>query len=491
MTNCSSARRAIPYLLLALLLVAGCEAPDEISDQPIHAAYTLLAQSDTGVPIAYARVIVDGVSASCPSLTGGAQLISMSARVNPDTAMFPITVCEAVIPFVQSLIVSGAEDTLAAVTTNPSRLFIYGDTGCKEKECPGSVAAHPFDSLAHAGARRDTLPDLLLHMGDYNYRGTGHLVFDGNTLSVYDAGDDASADSLCQLNSLYYSQNAKGSTQHDNWDNWWLDFFLPAQPLLPKAPWIFARGNHELCSRAGPGWFYFLDTGSNLAVAATPQASCPPQGDLAHPDTLKMSDLQFVAPYAVNLDSLRILVLDSANACDAFAPDPTTKRYTTQFDTLQTLTADETTTWVMTHRPLWGVKKESETSGDTTFSIINQTLQTALRQTRRGALPSAVTLSLCGHMHRYESLTFSDGRPPQVVIGNSGVKLDTKPPIGDFHTTVDSLTAQGNATDQFGFLDMAFHPDGSWRGYLVFPPDTIATCDSEHVKQGRTLCALK
>ena len=29
----------------------------------------------------------------------------------------------------------------------------------------------------------------------------------------------------------------------------------PAAELLATAPWVVARGNHELCSRAGLGWF--------------------------------------------------------------------------------------------------------------------------------------------------------------------------------------------------------------------------------------------
>src|SRR5580693_3599603 len=43
------------------------------------------------------------------------------------------------------------------------------------------------------------------------------------------------------------------------WDSWNADFFEPAVPLLAAAPWIMVRGNHEDCSRAGEGWFRFMD----------------------------------------------------------------------------------------------------------------------------------------------------------------------------------------------------------------------------------------
>jgi hypothetical protein len=43
------------------------------------------------------------------------------------------------------------------------------------------------------------------------------------------------------------------------WDTWKADFFDPAQALLKAAPWVMVRGNHETCTRAGQGWWRFLD----------------------------------------------------------------------------------------------------------------------------------------------------------------------------------------------------------------------------------------
>ncbi len=50
-----------------------------------------------------------------------------------------------------------------------------------------------------------------------------------------------------------------GSPSGYGWAPWNADFFAPAAPLFAAAPWVMVRGNHEDCSRAGEGWFRFLD----------------------------------------------------------------------------------------------------------------------------------------------------------------------------------------------------------------------------------------
>src|SRR5205807_8709800 len=50
-----------------------------------------------------------------------------------------------------------------------------------------------------------------------------------------------------------------GSPSGYGYDAWHVDFFGPAAPLFAASPWVMVRGNHEDCSRAGEGWFRFLD----------------------------------------------------------------------------------------------------------------------------------------------------------------------------------------------------------------------------------------
>ena len=99
-------------------------------------------------------------------------------------------------------------------------------------------------------------------MGDYNYRGTPSTVeitnADGDTQRrrIYNAGGYARGAS-CHTNGPYTGQNSPGSRTPDTWAAWQADFFEPAATLLQAAPWVFARGNHELCSRGGT-WLVLL-----------------------------------------------------------------------------------------------------------------------------------------------------------------------------------------------------------------------------------------
>ena len=468
-------------LVVSIVCLAGCTGH---SLQKVHAAYTLLAPAKSGATTLYARVIVDPEAERCPTLIGAAKPIEMSHRANP--AAFPVAVCEAIIPFGQALRVAGTGITIAAAKKSPKHILVYGDSGCKSKDCSGP--AHPFDTLAAAGGRSSPPPNLIFHMGDYNYRGTGgSLVLNNRTFEVYDAGDPVPDDPECQLSSPYYSQNAADSPRPDSWDDWRLDFFEPARELLPKSPWIFARGNHELCSRAGPGWFYFLGPGSNLAGAGMPQQRCPPQGSLQEPDNQVLKHLAFVPPYRINLDTLHLAVMDSANACDFHAPDATTSQYRNQFKQIASRLDAHSPAWLVTHRPIWGVTQRTVESGTT----INQTLQTALAGTGSGKLPAPVILSLAGHIHRFETVTFRDGGPPQIIIGNSGVKLAKGSPRGTIPAfDIAGRKAFGNAAHKHGFMAIHYQPDGSWHA-AVFRKNgrPMATCSSTN-SPAKAVCVL-
>ncbi len=185
---------------------------------------------------------------------------------------------------------------------------MVGDTGCEDgswQPCD-ATASWPFAALADAAAK--DAPELVIHVGDYNYRGTpGEVTIDGVTKPVYDAGDNAAGPG-CRSPDGYVSQNVSGSTSFDNWTDWRRDFFAPARPLLLAAPWVLTRGNHELCSRAGPGWFYLLDPASALLGGGAAQRACP--------DQTGTEPLLFTPPYGLDLGTLDLAMLDSANACD-------------------------------------------------------------------------------------------------------------------------------------------------------------------------------
>lgn len=451
-----------------------------------YAAYVLLVEAPDHTPVPFARVIVAS-GQPCPALTGGPAPLPMTKRDNPHR--FTVDVCEAEVPFEQPLAVAGTTFTLPAAHRSVRQVAIFGDTGCKPSDqagCGLDDPAWPLPALARAAAVGK--PDLVLHMGDFNYRGTpSHFdqTVDGTKTKVYyyDAGDGAPVGELCGLNAAYYSQNSAAGTagsDPDSWQPWWLDFFQPAADLLAAAPWVVARGNHELCSHAGPGWLYFLGPSSNLPGGGGTQVSCPPQQTSGSTE----SHLVFVPPQVIALDGLTVAVLDSANACDELVNFA--DRYAQQLAGIAARLdgGGAGTVWLMGHRPVWGVEgttsdppyqcgNERGTGPAQPYAVLNRTLECALVAGAAGAPGTALLpeldLLLAGHMHRFEWLSFAAaaGRPPQLIVGNGGVLEDTAPPTGSFSQIVDDQPASGFSVEEFGFVQLGRDAAGGWSGAVV------------------------
>jgi hypothetical protein len=466
-----SSRRYLACLpLLSLLL---CSAASAAPIAAPLASYVLLGESPPGKTVALARAIV-APDASCPALVeAGGKKKAMRERRNPHG--FAVKVCDALYPFGRSLTVEGGPQ-LPAIAASPSRVAVLGDSGCQPKyqgSCSLDDPSWPFPQLAAAAAKSP--PDLVIHVGDYNYRGTPSgftKTVDGKEtkLYYYDAGDGAPVAENCGLAATYYSQNSAGNPDADSWNAWWLDFFQPAGQLLSSAPWVFARGNHELCAHAGPGFFYFLDSSSDLLPGG--QLSCPPQDG----DGPVTSRLRLVEPRILRLGSLELLLLDSANACDQLPGLYQDYRRQLQAATARLRGRDA---WLVTHRPVWGVAdaaepvygcdgKESQ-AAPLPFGQLNQTLQCALAGETGDQLLPRLEWILAGHMHRFETLTFAapSQRPPTLVVGNSGVGEDPSPPTGAFAQSLDGATATGFSLAQYGYLELAKDGSGSWRGQIV------------------------
>jgi hypothetical protein len=183
---------------------------------------------------------------------------------------------------------------------------------------------------------------------------------------------------------------------------------------------------------------------------------------------------------ASTLDGLTVVSVDSANACDEL--NNFADRYAQQLASISTRLGrnDTGAVWLMGHRPPWGLEGTSSappvscdnqpgTGSAQPYAAFNRTLQCAFASASGSALLPKLTLSLAGHMHRFESLTFAAGssRPPQLIVGNSGVLEDTSPPTGSFSQTIDGQQASGFSIAQFGFVQLDRGAGGTWSGAVV------------------------
>jgi hypothetical protein len=321
-----------------------------------------------------ARNLAPGTT--CPQINIDGNLANMTVRAASNTA-YPVTTCEATVPAgAQKVSILGVPLTLPVKTA--SKIVVIGDTGCRIKSSKGKVDVQncddpkkwPFARLAKQAAKWG--PDLVVHVGDYLYR-----------------------ESKCPD-----PKKCSGSPFGDNWMTWNADFFTPAAPLLAAAPWAMSRGNHEICKRAGTGFFRFMETSSPMLPCA-----------------------DFMPPYAVPAGSVTLLMFDSSavvpltpeegDSGDA-APTGSSQlpTYTQQFGALAGLAGSNN--WLVMHHPLRGAR-DSKTAP---FEAVTDTLWTAAGT----QLPASLDAVVTGHVHFTEVLSF-DQQATQIILGGGGTKL--------------------------------------------------------------------
>ncbi|MCR9086605.1 MAG: metallophosphoesterase [Rhodobacteraceae bacterium] len=369
-----------------------------------------------GAPVA--RAIMEAGDA-CPLLAASTGRIRLEPRAeSPPPGFAEVTVCEGLIPEEASS--ASIEDlAIPMPSVAPQTIVVLGDTGCRVKgsdvqNCTGEGIGLAWNFAGIAAAAAEEAPELVIHVGDFHYR-------------EYTAACGAN----CDPANLGFT-----------WQSWKVDFFEPAKPLLAAAPWIPLRGNHEDCTRAWRGWFYFFDPGP---VPEGPWPAACPSAEMGedHPDWF------YTGPYAIEFGAQRAVVMDTSYLQHDYDPTPDTEvvaRYREEFDKVAQLAGrDGKPVWLLSHRPIWAVASYSGDCGCApAASVTDLTLQTALAQSSGtplpGQLPNPVTAVISGHIHLSERVAFSDGRPPQLVFGASGTQLDP-----DLGTTAglnaDTLTA--------------------------------------------------
>lgn len=350
---------------------------------------------------AEARVVVQGDA--CPAATIDGANLPMRVRAVSDKD-FPVLLCAVTLPAgAKHVSILGAD--LPLPNSDPQRIVVLGDTGCRIKGATVQACNDPtkweFAEIAAAAAKLK--PDLVIHVGDYLYR----------------EGPCPGVDSGCA-----------GTPWGDNWPTWAADFFTPAAPLLAASPWVVVRGNHEECARAGHGWLRLLGP-----LPADP-ANC----------TLHL------APYPVPLKPMTLIVMDDADASDVLEPSDQVAVYRGDFDAIGKLAPAPS--WLVMHRPVWGV-----VSGPMGMVLGgNRTMRAAVEST--GISPN-ISLLLAGHIHTFEAMNYEKGAPPQILAGEGGDLLDPAPADLTGQSVGTMKITGGLSLPGYGFL-LFTHAGNAW-----------------------------
>jgi hypothetical protein len=150
-------------------------------------------------------------------------------------------------------------------------------------------------------------------------------------------------------------------------------------------------------------------------------------------------------------------MLDSSAASDTSVDPAQVAIYQDQFTAIDRLAREDAL--LLTHRPMWGFGHAGVQNGMEVLFEDNPTLQAA----SDSVLPSGVRAVLSGHIHLLELLSFDGPRPPQLVIGNSGVDMDDPitTPLAGLEIAGASVR-QGLTHVRFGFTTLE-RDVGGWR----------------------------
>jgi DNA repair exonuclease SbcCD nuclease subunit len=385
-------------LLITLTLnLIGCSVSDALIDQSKNGDTQIFQVVGDG------KVIIRAITTNkeCPSviwdqlpaqqLKTRAKAANIPLRKKSDevASNFPITTCEITWPKgVQQATING--QSLQALKPEIQRIVIIADTGCRLKAADNSFQdcndgnQWPFKKIIQHALK--TNPDLVVHVGDIHYR-----------------------ESPCPEGQA----GCKNSPYGYGYDTWKADFFDPAKPLLNKTPWLFVRGNHESCQRAGQGWHRFIDTrpwDDNL--------SCnDPKNDAG----------SFSEPYAVALGAkAQIVSFDSANmpSKDMKPEEVSFAIYSKQIAQAEDLAKKKSFSIFANHHPISIVLPSKGDSKDDLSLKLNSLGLLMKNIQGETLLSSNFQASLHGHVHTVQAISYENPHPVTIISGNGGSALE-------------------------------------------------------------------
>jgi hypothetical protein len=376
----------------------------------------------------------------CPSMTVDGVTSAMTVRALPATlpirttstdttlaaamtsgnskpSVFTTTTCELLLPAgATTATVAGIKLPLPKPVVN--RVVIVGDTGCRISignvyQACGDPTIWPFSVISSAAAAMQ--PDLVLHVGDYQYR--DNPCPPGNTACL-------------------------GTPWGYGSDTWAADLFTPAAPLLAAAPWVMVRGNHETCNRAGQGWYRYLDPNPYDSSGVK---TC---NDPANDTTGNYND-----PWAVSFGDTQFVVFDSANVQKTAYSPAAFQPYTTELAEAGLLATPSLLNIWAVHHPVLGYSAANPPT------LGAPGLQSVMNAAYPGNYyPPNIGIAVHGHVHDFQAFNFSSNHPATFVAGNGGDNLDSALPA-TFNPNAD-LPAPNTVinafaySQEFGFMVM-------------------------------------
>lgn len=296
---------------------------------------------------------------------------------------------------------------------NPKKIVIIGDTGCrlKDKGLSGeyqdcsNLKEWPFASVLQQIEKEKA--DLLIHLGDFHYR------------------EQCSNDKNCENYSPVVGYE---------WKPWELDFFLPMNNIFSKLPLIIVRGNHEDCKRAFLGYRNFL------------------KNEPWNEDCRAIEKTQII-----EFPSFTVVNVDSSAVDDKpeFSSE-IEKNYITEFERVNKILEEKKLNNVVlvTHKPVYGVAPFLHA-----FIPTNLNLRKYLE---RSKLMNKVKIVLGGHVHT-SMVIKSAKKPSQIILGNSGTKLDSfKGSLNKAFLKLFNYTSGEFVNSGFGYAIIELLPNKKW-----------------------------
>lgn len=371
----------------------------------VVAAYSLVVPPDVSASGLLARAVLPG-GLGCPLLDADVSTgkgtkkvrVTMTARragATTQDAFHALLVCEARVPKgAKSASVAG-RSVPAAMPATVDRIAVFGDSGCRLKGSAIQACNDPQEWPLALNARsivRDR-PDVAIFLGDFFYR----------EMACPAANSALCGGSPAPLSGVPFTDSAWG---------WVADVFVPMAPLFPALPLYVIRGNHELCTKGGNGYFLFFEP-----TFGTSKACAPSTGGVAPVVNMPTTSVDLSVEGG---RTLRLVSVDSSNGVDDAIDDTVAASLRPLYVDAdrQARGADEA--WLLTHRPITAIVSStylpSPPGAATPWTSLTNTFASS-------GLLGRYDLMLSSHLHLAQAVQIP-GLPGEIVLGNAGALLD-------------------------------------------------------------------